>query len=180
MARVQVCACDAQWCVTVRCGSHFCSWKAGADACTLAIDLHEAARSSVGGGSVSGDEDLCARATVRFKEADHVTLWISVLDWAVNAKVRLQLQHRQRFAGGGGSVGGCCCCCSDDEDADPASSQLYRVTASSSPTRNRLKKVSRPPPPSNPLPSLPDPPLPLQRQRRALCCCARQVPVCCR
>jgi hypothetical protein len=33
-------------------------------------------------------DDVCAHATVKFKEGDHVTLWVAVLAWAVNAKVQ--------------------------------------------------------------------------------------------
>ncbi len=69
------------------CGLTRCSWRVQPeDPCALCIDLHRPDCSNDDGGS---DASLCAHATIKFKEGDHVTLWIAVLDWVLDAKVRL-------------------------------------------------------------------------------------------
>ena len=61
------------------------SWKVGDNPCNLEVDLYSASNSSSDG---APDGDMCARASVKFREADHVVLWIAILEWSVNAQVR--------------------------------------------------------------------------------------------
>lgn len=70
------------------------SWKVGDTPCHLEVDLYKASNSS-GDGAVDGD--VCARASVKFREADHVVMWIAILDWAVNSKVRDGAVYHTRF-----------------------------------------------------------------------------------
>jgi hypothetical protein len=60
------------------------------DACTLTVNLSSPEKTTVDNGS---DDEIVARAVIKFQEADHVTVWSNILQWAVDAKVQHTLRN---------------------------------------------------------------------------------------